>query len=254
MYGCGETTQGDDLPEIDTPVILKREVGSIGIELSLAQLEQFQRYYYELSEWNSRVNLTSVIEWKDVQARHYLDSLTVALVIPKKILSSGRFVDIGSGGGFPGVPLILAFPGMKGTLIEATGKKTAFLQHLKNSMNLDGLEILNGRAETLAHDPALRERFDVVLARSVAGMAALAEMTLPFCRIGGLVVAHKGRNVEQEVTAAANAISATGGTLKEIRTVSLEGLSQRSLVVVNKASRTPKRYPRRPGMPSKRPL
>lgn len=254
MCGCGKVAQGDDLPEIDTPAILNREVGSIGLELSLAQLEQFQRYYDELCEWNTRVNLTSVIEWEDVQTRHYLDSLTVALVVPKKVLNSGRFVDIGSGGGFPGVPLMLAFPGMKGTLIEATGKKTEFLQRLKVSLNLEGLEILNGRAETLAHDPTLRERFDVVLARSVSGMAALAEMTLPFCRIGGLVVAHKGRNVEEEVKAAANAISVTGGALKEIRTVSLEGLSQRNLVVVKKVSRTPNRYPRRPGMPSKRPL
>ena len=116
--------QGDDLLEIAFPDILKREIGHLGIELSLAQLEQFQRYYYELNEWNSRVNLTSVTEWEDVQSRHYLDSLTAALVIPKAVLGSGRFVDVGSGGGFPGVPLLLAFPGMKGTLIEATGKKT----------------------------------------------------------------------------------------------------------------------------------
>ena len=254
MNGYGKTAHGDDLPEIGSPAILQREAGNLGIELSLAQLEQFQRYYYELSEWNSRVNLTSVTEWKEVQARHYLDSLTVALVVPKETLSSGRFVDIGSGGGFPGVPLMIAFPGMKGTLIEATGKKTNFLLHLRDSLELEGLEILNGRAETLAHDPVLRERFDVVLARSISGMAALAEMTLPFCRIGGLVVAHKGRDTEEELKAASNAISATGGALKEVRCVSLEGLSQRSLVVVEKVSETPGRYPRRPGMPSKRPL
>ena len=149
---------------------------------------------------------------------------------------------------------MIAFPGMKGTLIEATGKKTNFLLHLRDSLELEGLEILNGRAETLAHDPVLRERFDVVLARSISGMAALAEMTLPFCRIGGLVVAHKGRDTEEELKAASNAISATGGALKEVRSVSLEGLSQRSLVVVEKVSETPGRYPRRPGMPSKRPL
>jgi len=242
------------VPEIDFPDVLEREVGNLGIKLSLAQLEQFQRYYYELNEWNSRVNLTSVTEWEDVQLRHYLDSLTVALVIPEETLGSGRFVDIGSGGGFPGTPLLLAFPGMKGTLIEATGKKTAFLEHLKDSLNLDGLDIVNGRAETLAHDPALRERFDVVLARSISGMAALAEMTLPFCRIGGLLVAHKGQNVEDEMIAAANAISVMGGALREVRAVSLEGLSQRSLVVVEKISETPERYPRRPGMPSKNPL
>ena len=254
MYGYDKRTQGDELPEIDFPDILEREAGNLGIKLSLAQLEQFQRYYYELNEWNSRVNLTSVTEWKDVQTRHYLDSLTAALVIPEEVLGSGRFVDIGSGGGFPGAPLLLAFPGMKGTLIEATGKKTVFLQSLKDSLELEGLEILNGRAETLAHDPALRERFDVVLARSISGMAALAEMTLPFCRIGGLLVAHKGPDIEEEMAAAANAISVIGGEVKEVRSVSLEGLSPRSLVVVKKISKTPERYPRRPGIPSKNPL
>jgi len=242
------------LSELDSPDILEREIGNIGVELSLAQLELFQRYYYELTEWNSRVNLTSITEWEAVQTRHYLDSLTVALVIPEEILSSGRFVDIGSGGGFPGVPLIIAFPGMRGTLIEATGKKVAFLEHVKDTLELEGLEIQNGRAETLARDPSLRESFDVVLSRSVAGMAALAEMTLPFCRIGGLVVAHKGQNIEDEMTAAAKAITVTGGTIKEVRTVSLEGLSERSLVVLEKVSPTPDRLPRRPGMPSKRPI
>jgi 16S rRNA (guanine527-N7)-methyltransferase len=242
------------LSELDSPAILEREIGNIGVELSLAQLEQFQRYYGELIEWNSRMNLTSITEWEAVQTRHYLDSLTVALVIPEEILGSGRFVDIGSGGGFPGVPLIIAFPGMKGTLIEATGKKATFLQHLKDTMELDGLEIQNGRSETLAHDPSLRESFDVVLARSVSGMASLAEMTLPFCRIGGLVVAHKGQNIEDEMTAAAKAITVTGGTIKEVRAISLEGLSERSLVVLEKVSPSPDRLPRRPGMPSKRPL
>ena len=242
------------MSEIDSPDILEREIGNLDIELSLAQFEQFQRYYYELSEWNSRVNLTSVTDWKDVQSKHYLDSLSVALVTPEEILSSGHFVDIGSGGGFPGVPLMIAFPGMEGTLIEATGKKAVFLQHLKDTLELEGLKILNGRAETLAHDPSLRERFDVVVARSISGMAALAEMTLPFCRVGGLVVAHKGQNIDDELTASKNAISVLGGALKEVRSVSLESLTPRSLVVVEKVSETPERYPRRPGMPSKKPL
>lgn len=252
--GSGKTVRRDASPDVAPPCDLESGAGNLGIEISLAQLEQFQRYYYELNKWNFRVNLTSVTGWKEVQISHYLDSLAVASVLPGEILSCGRFVDIGSGGGFPGVPLKIAFPGMKVTLIEANGKKSDFLRHLRCALELEELEILNGRAETLAHEPDLREGFDVVLARSISGMATLAELTLPFCRTGGTVVAHKSRDIEEELRSAANAIAVTGGAVKQVRPVPLKGLCHHSLVVMEKVSQTPDRYPRRPGMPAKRPL
>lgn len=234
--------------------ILQNRSGSLGIKLSLAQLELFQRYFYDLTEWNSRANLTSVTDWTDVQIKHYMDSLTVAITLPKQVLNSGRFVDIGSGGGFPGVPLMIAFPNIKVTLIEATRKKYDFLLHLRDTLQLHSLSIFNDRAEILAHDPSLREQFDVVLARSIARMATLSELTLPFCRIGGLVVAHKSKEIQQELKSACRAISATGGILRQIQPITIEGLSARTLVVLEKVSQTSNLYPRRPGMPSKRPL
>lgn len=254
MRTYGKPTREDAIPDLSPPVILQRGVGELGIDLSLAQLELFQRYYLELREWNARVNLTSVTEWGEVQRRHYLDSLSVASVLPQRFLGSGRFVDIGSGGGFPGVPLQIAFPETRVTLIEATAKKSDFLRHLKASLGLEGLEILNERAETLGHHPQLRERFDVALVRSISKMAVISELALPFCRVGGMVAAHKSLDVAGEVEAATRAIELTGGALAEVREVSVSDLSPRSLVVVNKVSRTPPNYPRRPGIPSKRPL
>jgi 16S rRNA (guanine527-N7)-methyltransferase len=235
--------------------LLKKGAAALGVHLSLAQTKQFQRFYEELVDWNSRVNLTSVVESEQVQSRHFLDSLTACLVIPQSLLESGRFVDIGSGGGFPGVPLKIAFPGLKATLVEATSKKAAFLTHLSNALALSDVDIYNGRAETLAHDAAARERYDFAVARAVSSMAALAELMLPFCRLGGLAVAHKRPGVEAELRQAQRAIETMGGELKEVREVAMVELNEpTALVVLEKLGPTPERYPRRPGMPSKRPL
>ena len=227
----------------------------LGIHLSPTQIEQFRRYHEELARWNAKVNLTSVTGWKEVQTRHFLDSLTVSLAIPRSLLQSGRFVDVGSGAGFPGIPLKVAFPGLGATLIDSTGKRTAFLLALRDALGMPDVDVRTGRAETLAHDPELRESFDVVLVRAVAAMAATAELTLPFCRIGGMVVAQKKLGVEEEIGRAQRAIQTTGGRLKEVREVSVKGLGEaRELVVLEKVGPTPDRYPRRPGIPVKRPL
>ena len=235
--------------------LLTKGAAALGIDLSAKQRDQFSRYYDELLVWNDRVNLTSVVAWEEVQARHFLDSLTVLLVMAGESLESSRFVDVGSGAGFPGLPLKIAFPRSRPTLIEATGKKTAFLTHLTTELGLEEVEVLTGRAETLAHCVRLRESFDLVLARGVAKMAALSEQTLPFCRLGGLVVCHKSRGCEAEVTAAGRAIETLGGRHEEIREVTLPELgTSRALVVLQKVRQTPANYPRRPGVPRRRPL
>ena len=235
--------------------LLQTGAGALGIHLGLAQLEQFRRYYDEILDWNGRVNLTSVTVWEKVQTAHFLDSLSVALVIPRESLERGRFVDIGSGAGFPGIPLKVAFPGLRATLIESTAKKATFLAHIVEMLGLGEVDVRTGRAETLAHEPILRESFDVALVRAVASVAVLAELTLPLCRVGGVVVAHKKMGIEDELAQAQTAIEALGGALAEVREVVVPGLTEpRALVVLEKVAPTPERYPRRPGIPAKRPL
>ena len=202
-------------------------------------------------EWNTRVNLTSVTQWEEVQTTHLLDSLTVCLGMSS---GSGRLADIGSGAGFPGVPLKIVFSGLQATLIESTGKKAAFLRYVGDILDLE-LDVRKGRAETLAHEPELRERFDFVASRAVASVAVLAELCLPFCRVGGTVVTQKKGDIEEEVAGAGRAIDAMGGRLKEVREVSVSGLGDgRRLVLLEKVRPTPDGYPRRPGVPARRPL
>ena len=228
---------------------------TIGLELSPQQEEQFARYARVMLEANTRVNLTSITEPDAVQTLHFLDSLTVAAMLPKAALTDGRVLDVGSGAGFPGVPLKLVFPGIRLELLEATGKKTAFLRELVAELELPDVAIHTGRAEDLAHDPQLRGAFDVVLARGVAKLAALVEVTLPFLRVGGLLVAHKSATADAEAEDAAKAVRVLGGGPPDVRPVIAPGLEDgRRLVVVEKVAGTPKGYPRRAGMPVKHPI
>ena len=228
---------------------------AIGLELSPQQEEQFARYARVMIEANTRVNLTSITEPDAVQTLHFLDSLTVAAVLPKATLTDERVLDVGSGAGFPGVPLKLVFPGIRLELLEATGKKTAFLRELVGELELPDVAVHTGRAEDLAHDVSLRGAFDVVLARGVAKLAALVEVTLPFLRVGGVLVAHKSATADAEATAAAKAVRVLGGATPDVHPVVAPGLEDgRTLVVVEKVAGTPKGYPRRAGMPVKHPI
>lgn len=228
----------------------------MGIFLDGGRLEQFGRYYQELVAWNERVNLTTILDWPAVQAQHFLDSLTCALVLPAAARAGPyAVVDVGAGAGFPGLPLKILLPRIRLTLIESTAKKAAFLSHVVAALSLDGVTVLAQRAEEAGRHPDHRERYDLAVARAVAQMSVLAEYALPLVRPGGLLVAQKGREVEEEVAAAAEAFATLGGKLREIRPVQLPGLDgPRHLVVVAKVHPTPARYPRRPGIPLKRPL
>ena len=235
--------------------LLKAGAAALGVYLDSLQIAQFHRYYQELVDWNRRVNLTSVTGCIEVQSRHFVDSLSVIAVLNGSLLDSGRVLDVGSGAGFPGLPLKIAFPRLNITLMDATSKKASFLRHVSRVLGLDDVKVLAGRAETLAHDPVLREEFDLVFSRAVAQLPVLAEFTLPFCRLGGLVVAQKGAGVDVEVRQARKAIETVGGTLKEVREVRLADFDAgAALVVIEKKATTPPMYPRRPGIPAKRPL
>ena len=215
----------------------------------------FQRYFQEMVEWNRVVNLTAIVDPNEVSAKHFLDSLSVARVIPDEALAGGSLVDVGSGAGFPGLPLKIAWPSLNVTLVDSVGKKAAFLRHVVDTLGLEGVEVEVGRAEALAHEERLRERFDVVASRAVAKMAELAELTLPFCKPGGIVVAQKKAGIEDELREAERAIALLGGALERIEAVDdVAPDDPRWLVVLRKVAPSPSRYPRRPGIPAKRPL
>ena len=236
--------------------LLARSVPELGLELSDGQLELFEVYYRELADWNQRMNLTSVIDYTEVQVKHFLDSLTLAPALGGGGLAAGtRVVDVGAGAGFPGLPLKLAYPDIHLSLVEATGKKADFLRHLVTALELPDVAVYTGRAEDLAHRPELRAGFDLALARGVAKLPALLEYTLPFTRRGGRVAAWKRGAIERELDAAQRAMQILGGRLERIYPVKAPGLTDNRIVLtVEKIKATPGAYPRRPGMPAKQPL
>jgi 16S rRNA (guanine527-N7)-methyltransferase len=228
----------------------------LALPLTERQLQQFQTYYEQLVEWNRRVNLTGITDYEEVQVKHFVDSLTIVMALEGSALVKGNFalLDIGTGAGMPGIPLKIAHPEARLVLLDSIAKKTAFLRHIVGELGLDGVDVLTERAEEIGHLPDYRERFDLVVCRAVGQLATVAELSLPFCRIGGLAVIPKKDGIEQELSQGNGAIGILGGKLKSVREVTIKGLDQHLLVVLEKTSPTPVTYPRRPGIPAKRPL
>ena len=228
----------------------------LDLKLQPQQIEQFHIYYQELIDWNQRINLTSITAFREVQIKHFLDSLTVILAIKQPIASKNlSLIDVGSGAGFPGLPLKIAFPNINLVLLEATGKKAAFLYHLTQKLNLNNVEVLVGRAEEIAHRARYRQQFDIVLSRAVATLPALIELTLPLCAVKGRTIIQKKGDIEDELNKATRAIEILGGSQPELKKIKLPELTDdRYLVIINKISPTPAKYPRRPGIPVKRPI
>ena len=245
--------------------LLAESARLIGLQLNDEHLGAFETYYRELVAWNKRFNLTAITDYDQVQVKHFLDSLTCLLAVrsPQSAVqvpavdlgSSTRVIDIGAGAGFPGLPLKIVYPDLRLTLLEATGKKVGFLEYVVSCLGLDGVEVIKGRAEEWGRHAAYRERYDLVLARAVARLPVLVEYALPFCRRGGLLVAHKGVDADAEAKMAEVAIATLGGDLRRIVHLELPHLAEvRSLVVIEKIAPTPEEYPRRPGIPSNRPI
>jgi len=236
----------------------KLNVGAkkLGLHLTPQQLEQFQIYYQELIDWNQRMNLTAITGYEEVQIKHFLDSLTVLLALKQPIDSGNlRLIDVGTGAGIPGIPLKILLPDIKLVLLDATAKKAAFLHHMKHKLGLDDVEIVVGRAEDIARKAQYREKFELVLSRAVARLPTLVELTLPFCAIGGSFIAQKKGDIDWEIDQAGKAIDLLGGNLREMKRVDLEEFTdERWLITIDKVLPTPQQYPRRPGIPAKRPL
>jgi len=251
--------------------LLRDGARSFGLCLTVEHVQTFQAYYRELNAWNLKFNLTTVTRYEDVQIKHFLDSLTCLLALPVPgtacdqpvpdviPLSSSetplQCIDVGTGAGFPGLPVRILRPALQMTLIESSLKKVQFLQHLTATLGLTGVSMLCARAEEVGQDSLHRERYDVVLARAVADLSELAEYCLPLCRKGGTFLAQKGQDIEEELRKAETALRLLGGRLREVKTLRLPGLREtRSLVMIEKVQATPPKYPRRPGVPKKRPL
>jgi 16S rRNA (guanine527-N7)-methyltransferase len=234
--------------------ILKREAPQFKLSLTEAQLEAFEIYGRQLVSWNEQVNLTRIIDPTEIARKHFLDSLSIWPVLPPQPAPLSM-IDVGSGAGFPGLPLKLIQPNLRLTLLESTGKKTAFLQHLDQTLQLSQVTILTARAEEAGQQPAHREQYDLAVARAVAPLQILAEYTLPFVKVGGWVILQKGQDPSDEIAAAKNALGILGGKLSEVIPVTIPGLpAQRHLVILRKHKPTPKPYPRRPGLPTKKPI
>jgi 16S rRNA (guanine527-N7)-methyltransferase len=239
---------------------LRAGAAALGLRLDDAQIAAFARYSECLIAANRRVNLTSIVAPRAVEVRHFLDSLTCVTPLLSRWgapegLPSLRCVDVGSGAGLPGLALKLALPRLRLSLVEATGKKAAFLVDLVDALALEGVEVHAERAETLAQRPDQRETYDVALARALAPLAPLLELTLPFLRLGGVLVAPRRGDDDAGRTAAAEASRLLGGGPLQTVPVAVEPLRDgRVLAVVDKLKPTPAAYPRRPGQPARRPL
>ena len=235
--------------------LLKAGAAQLSVALSEEQLDQFETYFQELADWNQRANLTAIIEYEDVQVKHFLDSLTICLTAREHLAGPVRVMDVGAGAGLPGLALKLAFPDIKLALVESAKKKAAFLHHIVEKLGLEDVSIYTGRAEELAREKGLRDAFDLVAVRSLAKLPLLLEFSLPFCKPGGRLVALKHGGDWSEQESAANALSELGGHIEKVSTVLLEGLTDDRIVIsIVKTGPTPSRYPRAVGIPGKRPL
>jgi 16S rRNA (guanine527-N7)-methyltransferase len=224
-----------------------------GIHLTGRQLESLTAFENELLKWNEKYNLTAIRDREAIRTKHFLDSFSCSLAW--KDQPPRRLIDIGTGAGFPGIPLKIIYPKMEITLVESVRKKAEFCRHAIEALKLTTIQVIVDRAELAGQMPSLRESFDWAVARAVAQLPVLAEYMLPFIKVGGKMLAQKGSSAPGEVHLSANAFMLLGGQMHQLMPVILPGVvDERFLVVVDKVAATPPQYPRKPGLPTKRPL
>jgi 16S rRNA (guanine527-N7)-methyltransferase len=233
---------------------LVQEASSLlNLSLSQRQIAALQRYETELLDWNQRMNLTAIRDVEGVRSKHFLDSFTCLLAWRDRPPTS--LIDIGTGAGFPGIPLKILYPSMRLTLVDSVGKKIDFCKHIVQTLGMDKVEFVNGRAEELGQKAAFRERYDWAVARAVANLNILVEYLLPLVRVGGGILAQKGESGPAEAHASEKAARILGGRLRQLVQLNLPGVvEERYLVIFDKTAATPPNYPRRVGVPAKTPL
>ena len=228
----------------------------MGININKEQIRKFSRYLELLLQWNQKINLTSLKTPKEIIIKHFLDSISCVKVIDKYIGTEGiSVIDVGTGAGFPGIPIKIIYPSIRLFLLEARNKKTIFLEKVTDEMNFQKVKILNGRAEIFGKSVDYREKYDIVVSRAVAHLNVLSEYCLPLVRVGGLFVAQKGRSYKKETEKSLKTIQVLGGELIGVENVQIPFIDQeRRLLLIRKIKGTPSKYPRKEGFPQKRPL
>ncbi len=233
--------------------LVQQAQSCFSIHLNANQADSLTVYEQELLEWNGKFNLTAIRDTEGIRTKHFLDSMSCALAWMDQPPRS--LVDVGTGAGFPGLVLKILYPGMKLTLVESVRKKANFCQHMVEKLALGEVTVLSLRAEEVGQNPAHREKYDWAVARAVANLPVLAELLLPLVRVGGAILAQKGEGAPAEAQSAERAFKLLGGSLRQLIPVALPGVAEeRALVVVDKVAATPPAYPRRPGIPAKKPL
>lgn len=210
-------------------------------------------YEKELLEWNQKFNLTAIRDVESIRTKHFLDSFSC--VLAWKASPPNHLIDVGTGAGFPGLPLKILYPNMKLTLVESVGKKAMFCQHIVSVLGLANVEVIQARAEVLGQEESYREKYDWAVARAVANLNVLSEFLLPLVKMNGAMLAQKGENGPAEAQSAEHAMKLLGGKLRQVIPVNLPGVAdERYLILVEKVAATPPKYPRKPGIPGKMPL
>lgn len=230
-------------------------LSELGLLLKQEQINQFYQYYQLLMEWNKVMNLTAITEMEDVITKHFLDSICLGKIIDQLNTAAFSLIDVGSGAGFPGIPLKIAFPGLTITLLDSLNKRVKFLNEVISQVNLDKIDAIHGRAEDYGRNPKYREQFDYCVSRAVANIATLSEYCVPFTKIGGYFVSYKSGTVDEELENGKKAISILGGSLEKVVKFQLAGSNaDRSFIVIKKLKKTAGKYPRKAGLPGKEPL
>lgn len=229
------------------------KLAALGIDLSEKQLADFDKYYELLVEWNKVMNLTGITDYDEVNEKHFVDSLSIIKTI--NIGNIDRIIDIGTGAGFPGIPLKIAFPHLKVTLLDSLNKRIRFLNAVIDELGLTEIETIHGRAEDFARKQEYREQYDLCVSRAVANLSTLSEYCMPYIRVGGMFVSYKSGDIDQEVADAAKAINILGGKKAEVVKFQLpESDIHRSFVKIEKMKNTGKKFPRKAGLPAKEPI
>jgi 16S rRNA (guanine527-N7)-methyltransferase len=260
LFGTRQQDRRWQMAAADGLDVLAAEVVRLGVVLDAVARARFAQYLGLLEEWRERAGLTTVVEAEEVQRRHFgeaLALLTVVRGLPEVTGADGliALADLGSGAGFPGLPMRIVEPRLRLTLVEAHGRRARFLELVVAALDLEDVRVVQARAEEAGRDPALRAAFDVVVARALAPLPVLVEYALPLLRAGGVLAAPKGSRVAEEIEAAAAAIEALGGTLEAVVSLPLPSdVPSQQVVLVRRTGALDDRYPRRPGVPSRRPL
>lgn len=231
--------------------VFKKYSKKLDVEINNNQIEKFYKYMEILLEWNQKINLTAITDYEEIILKHFIDSLTIAKYIDK----NSYLVDVGTGAGFPGIPLKIVREDIEVVLLDSLNKRIMFLNEVINELDLKNIEAVHSRVEEFGRNKKYREKFDVATSRAVANLSTLSEYMIPLVKVGGKCVCMKGKEVEQELQDAKNAINVLGGkVVDKVEFKLLDNDISRNIILISKCNNTPAKYPRKPGTPSKEPI